>query len=64
MNYIQFLQDKTEAQGRAIAETVTQLSDLMAYLESSKFQGPDNDFVHIKTDLFPKLREIRLNLLR
>ena len=64
MNYIQLLQDKTEAQGRAIAETVTQLSDLMAYLESSKFQGPDNDFVHIKTDLFPKLREIRMNLLR
>ena len=64
MNYIQFLQDKTEAQGRAIAETVTQLSDLMAYLESAKFQGPDNDFVHIKTDLFPRLREIRMGLLR
>jgi hypothetical protein len=64
MNYISFLQDKTEAQGTAIAETITALSDLMHYLESSKFQGPDNDYVHVKTDIFPKLREIRLNLLR
>ena len=64
MNYISFLQDKTDAQGRAIAETITALSDLMAYLESSKFQGPDNDHVHVKTDVFPKLREIRMGLLR
>ncbi len=64
MNYISYLQDKTEAQGRSISETITALSDLMAYLESSKFSAPDSDYVHIKTDIFPKLREIRLNLLR
>lgn len=64
MNYISYLQDKIEAQGHSIEETVAALSDLMAYLESSKFSAPDADYVHIKTDLFPKLREIRLNLLR
>jgi hypothetical protein len=64
MNYISFLQDKNEAQGRAMAEAVTLLSDLMHYLESSKFQGPDNDYVHVSTDIFPKVREIRMSLLR
>lgn len=64
MNYISFLQDKNEAQGRAMAEAVTLLSDLMTYLESSKFQGSENDYVHVKTDIFPKIREIRMSLLR
>jgi hypothetical protein len=64
MNYISFLQDKNEAQGRAAAEAITMLSDLMAYLESGKFQGPDNDYVHVKTDIFPKIREIRMALLK
>lgn len=63
MNYISFLQDKNEAQGRAAAEAITMLSDLMAYLESGKFQGPDNDYVHVKRDIFPKIREIRMALL-
>lgn len=64
MNYIQFLQDKTESQSRTMAETVTLLSDLMAYLASPKFQGPERDYVHVSTDIVPKLREIRLNLLK
>lgn len=64
MNYISFLQDKNEAQGRAAAEAITMLSDLMAYLESGKFQGPENDYVHVKTDIFPKIREIRMALLK
>lgn len=64
MNYINFLQDKNEAQGRAMAGAVTLLSDLMAYLESSKFRGPENDYVHVSTDIFPKIREIRTSLLR
>ncbi len=64
MNYIGFLQDKNEAQGRAMAEAITLLSNLMHYLESSKFQGTDNDYVQISTDIFPKIREIRMSLLR
>jgi hypothetical protein len=64
MNYINFLQDKNEAQGRSVAEAVTLLSDLMSYLESGKFSGPDKDYVHVSTDIFPKIREIRMSLLR
>ncbi len=64
MNYISFLQDKNEAQSRATAEAITMLSDLMAYLESSKFHGDGNDYVHVRTDIFPKIREIRMSLLR
>lgn len=64
MNYIQSLREANDEKTALICGAVEELTSLMAYLESNKFQGPDNDFVHIKTDLFPKLREIRLNLLR
>jgi hypothetical protein len=47
-----------------MAEAITLLSDLMHYLESSKFQGPGNDYAHVSTDIFPKVREIRMSLLR
>ncbi len=63
MNYIGFLQDKVEAQANAMAATVTLLTDLMAYLESSKFAGPDKDYVQVSTDIFPRIRSIRMNLL-
>lgn len=64
MNYINYLQDKNEAQGRAVCEAITLLSELMAYLESPKFRGADNDYVQISTDIFPKIREARMSLLR
>lgn len=41
---------------RAINAEVA-VRELMQYLNLPKFQG-DGDFVHISTDLYPKLREI------
>ena len=64
MNYIQSLREANNEKTATICAAVEELTNLMAYLQTSKFQGPDNDFVHIKTDLFPKLREIRMGLLR
>ena len=64
MNYIQYLQDKNEAQAQTISEAITLLTDLMFYLEGSKFQGDGNDYVHVKTDIFPKIRSIRIGLLK
>lgn len=64
MNYIQSLREANDEKIATICAAVEELTNLMAYLQTSKFQGPDMDYVQIKTDLFPKLREIRMNLLR
>ena len=37
--------------------------ELEAYLLSSKFQGADNDFVHVRTDMLPKLARVRSALI-
>jgi hypothetical protein len=39
-----------------------QVDRLVAYLSSPKFQGADSDYVHIRTDLMPKLMALRLTL--
>lgn len=64
MNYIQSLRETNTEKITLICEAVEELTALMAYLQSAKFQGPDMDYVQISTDLFPKLREIRMGLLR
>lgn len=64
MNYIQSLREANDEKTALICDAVEEITSLMAYLQTAKFQGPDCDYVHIQTDLFPKLREIRLNLLR
>jgi hypothetical protein len=37
--------------------------ELEAYLLSDKFHGPDNDFVHVRTDMLPKLAQVRSALI-
>ena len=37
--------------------------ELEAYLLSSKLHGPDNDYVHVRTDLLPKLAQVRSALI-
>ena len=37
--------------------------ELEAYLLSSKFAGPDNDYVHVRTDMLPKLAQVRSALI-
>ena len=37
--------------------------ELEAYLMSAKFQGADNDFVHVRTDILPKLARVRSALI-
>jgi ATP-dependent RNA circularization protein (DNA/RNA ligase family) len=39
------------------------LEELEAYLLSSKFAGPDNDYVHVRTDMLPKLAQVRSALI-
>ncbi len=62
MNYIkQLLQDLGKAQA-AIRQTRDQLIYLEVYLTSSKFAAPDCDYVHVRTDILPKLSAIRFDL--
>lgn len=37
--------------------------ELETYLLSAKFAGPGNDYVHVRTDLLPKLARVRGALL-
>jgi hypothetical protein len=37
--------------------------ELEAYLLGPKFHGPDNDYVHVSTDLLPKLARVRSALI-
>ena len=63
MNHIAKLtQDRNEARS-VISETECELIALLCYLETDKFSGPDNDYIHIRTDLLPKLQRIS-NTLR
>ncbi len=43
---------------KQLADVREALADLRAYLASSKFQGPDADYIHIRTDLVPKLIDL------
>jgi hypothetical protein len=48
--------DEAQALVRQIREDLT---DLLKYLGSPKFHGPENNYVHISTDIWPKLLEIQ-----
>lgn len=63
MNYIHTLQDRTAAQAEQITAAREEVEALMSYLLSAKFAGPDNDYVHVSTDMLPKLRALRSTLV-
>ena len=39
------------------------LIDIMHYLQTPKFHGPDNDYVHVRTDMMPKLIALQFKLI-
>ncbi len=51
--------DEAQEQLRRARE---ELIELETYLTSPKFAWPDNDYVHVKTDILPKLSRIRFQL--
>lgn len=58
-NYIKRLQDEKKDLLQTLNDIQWKLIDLEVYLTSSKFHGSDNDYVHVSTDMLPKLREVR-----
>jgi hypothetical protein len=55
MNHIERLtRERNEARAQ-LADVREALIDLESYLLSAKFQGRDADYVHVRTDMLPRL---------
>jgi len=62
MNYIHRIRSEIEALRAQLSEARSDLIDLEIYLTGTKFAGPDADYVHVRTDMLPKLSAIRSRL--
>ena len=48
--------DEYQAQLRAVRD---ELCEIERYLTSPKFAAPDCDYVHVRTDILPKIARLR-----
>jgi len=58
-NYILRLQNENKALEARIAAILGAATDTEVYYSSTKFQGIDNDYAHVSTDVLPRLRAIK-----
>lgn len=63
MNHIARLTAERDAALAAIREAREELTWIEQYLTSSKFAAPDSDYVHVRTDILPKIAKVRFGLL-
>ena len=63
MNHITRLISERDEARETIRNAREMLTDLELYLTSSKFHGPDADFVHVRTDILPKIAQARFALI-
>lgn len=59
MNYIKQLQSQNEALTKTLSQVNEEMISILKYLRSEKFQGFENDYVHVGTDMVPKLEVIK-----
>lgn len=59
MNYIKFIQEENNDMREKIKELNEQVTALLIYYTSKKFEGFENNYTHVSTDLLPKLFELR-----
>lgn len=64
MNHIARLQSARDEAWQAMRDARDMLSELERYLTSSKFAGADNDYVHVRTDILPKIARARFALIQ
>lgn len=58
-NYIHRLQHEKEELAQQLRAVREQLADIERYLSGPKFQAPGDDYVHVRTDILPKIRAAR-----
>ena len=63
MNYIKKLEQEKKQLLMQLFDCQDMALDIALYLSSEKFQGTKNDFVHVSTDIRPKVIEL-LNKIR
>lgn len=62
MNYIKKLQTENEELKKGIEEAINELIDYQKYYTLPKFQGIENDFAHVSTDIYAKITTIKMYL--
>lgn len=62
MNYISKLKAENEQLKKGIEEAITELIDYQKYYTLPKFEGTENDYAHIKTDVYVKITTIKMYL--
>jgi hypothetical protein len=63
VNHIaRLISERDEAQ-QTLRDARDMLTDLELYLTSSKFAAPDCDYVHVRTDILPKIARVRFKLI-
>jgi hypothetical protein len=62
-NYIKRLEQERWLLREQLTSARKQVAAIEAYLLSDKFHGPENDYVHVRTDMLPKLAALKFELL-
>jgi hypothetical protein len=62
MNHIARLTAERDTARGQLADAEQELAAILAYLQSDKFAAPDCDYVHVRTDILPKLTRLRAAL--
>lgn len=62
MNHIARLISERDEAHTVIRAAREELTRIEHYLTSSKFTAPDADYVHVRTDILPKIASVRFSL--
>ena len=63
MNHISRLISERDSAWATLRDARDMLTEIELYLTSSKFAGPDADYVHVRTDILPKIARVRFKLI-
>lgn len=60
MNYIKQLQTENQELKNSMEYALELLIEMQSYYSSDKFMGPENDYAHIKTDVYPRISALKM----
>jgi hypothetical protein len=62
MNHIKRLQAENAELKQSIEQAIELLIDMQVYYSLPKFEGVENDYAHVKTDVYPKISFVKMFL--